>query len=521
MPLDLNCPKCKNAFPVTEARHPVGVQCPSCDTELTAEFRKRSTPVPGESPYELIVKLGKPASAAAPPTEAKKLRLDDDDDGGKRGGSGKGLVIVCALGALLFALTGLGTAGYFMFNADGLDTSSSYTNNTNYNNRPNTGGNNNNPPKGGTPGIPNFPNGGQPDPFRPPAEPPKPRDEFNLVTIPGTIQVISPPAIDLSSPVTVALPGKAEAVAVGGNGRYIVMHIPSKQQLVVFDASKGAIVTTQSIPDNGALLLAGGRTRLITASPGTKVFRSYTLPDLQHEFDFSYPLFHPPTALAMGSAVNSPLLLSDPFGEIVLMEFTDNVAKMVEGSQSRLNPSSFPITHLRATPDGKKYFMARGVEQADQTTFLSVVGKKWKLANSDMAAAYPSGDNQNVFGCGQITDLNGKIPGNKVGGPGSAVWYVPAVAGKHIIRLSEAKTAGKPSVSLAVFSSPSSMDKDKNATQPGVLAETEGLVKWGFGNTPPNTLPLDRHLFLIPDAKLLAILPATKDKLVLRKVDPR
>ena len=50
MPLDANCPQCKNVFPITEARSAVGVQCPGCDAELTAEFRKRPTTEPGQHP---------------------------------------------------------------------------------------------------------------------------------------------------------------------------------------------------------------------------------------------------------------------------------------------------------------------------------------------------------------------------------------------------------------------------------------------------------------------------------------
>jgi hypothetical protein len=45
----------------------------------------------------------------------------------------------------------------------------------------------------------------------------------------------------------------------------------------------------------------------------------------------------------------------------------------------------------------------------------------------------------------------------------------------------------------------------------------EGLIDWFHGVA----MPLDRHLFLIPDAKLLVVLPESKDKLVLRKVDVR
>ena len=43
------------------------------------------------------------------------------------------------------------------------------------------------------------------------------------------------------------------------------------------------------------------------------------------------------------------------------------------------------------------------------------------------------------------------------------------------------------------------------------------LVDWFL----QRTVPLNEHLFLIPDAKLLVVLTADKTKLVLRKVDIR
>ena len=49
----------------------------------------------------------------------------------------------------------------------------------------------------------------------------------------------------------------------------------------------------------------------------------------------------------------------------------------------------------------------------------------------------------------------------------------------------------------------------------GELPELDGLVDWRSGVPPP----LDRHLFYVPQAKLLAVLPASRDRLVLRRVE--
>lgn len=123
MPLDATCPKCKQVFPVTEARHPVGVECTGCATDLTIEYRKRPSPIdPGTHPYELLVKAGKPvAMGQDAATAPKKKRHEDDEDETKGTGGSMTIVVIAGLGALFLALGGLGTTGYFLFT--NLDTS--------------------------------------------------------------------------------------------------------------------------------------------------------------------------------------------------------------------------------------------------------------------------------------------------------------------------------------------------------------------------------------------------------------
>ncbi|MBA4065535.1 MAG: hypothetical protein C0501_17830 [Isosphaera sp.] len=114
MPLDLDCPKCRHVFPVAEARHPVGVECPGCAAELTAEFRRLPLPTPGQPHYELLVSVGRPPGSAPPPPAARPLKLDDDEGGRRKGGS-MAVVVFAGLGALAVTLAGLGAVGYFLF----------------------------------------------------------------------------------------------------------------------------------------------------------------------------------------------------------------------------------------------------------------------------------------------------------------------------------------------------------------------------------------------------------------------
>ena len=139
-----------------------------------------------------------------------------------------------------------------------------------------------------TPPVP-----GKFEPFEPPVEK-KPDDTFDLKPVTGTHQPITPPPIDLTRPVTVKLPGPAETVTVGGNGRYIVFHIPSTQQLAVFDASKGATRRDGESAGTGRLFLAGGQNRVVTCDQDSRILRSYTLPELEEGVRLHLPAVPPP-----------------------------------------------------------------------------------------------------------------------------------------------------------------------------------------------------------------------------------
>lgn len=521
MPQDATCPTCTHPFPVTEARQAFTVACPKCDTDMTVEFRKpAAAPEAGQPPYDLLVRKGALPGAVAPPAAPKKKPSDDDDEPTRKGGSALIVLLSGGLG-LLFVVGGLGLTAWFLFayvdtTATVSNTNNSNTNNSNNNNsnnpnpnpnNPNPNKGNNNPPNKGN----NNPNlGPGPGPFVPPA-PPKPNDTFELRPVGGSPQAITPPPYDLSTPQEIALPGPAAAVSVGGNGRYIVMHIPSQNQLVCFDASKGQVFPGPEATGPGNHLLAAGQNRLAVLAPNN-ILRVYDLPGLQRRYDASGPpLSHHAASIAMGSATNGPLLACNPFGEVVLMDIGADVAVTVEGSKGNIGGDM--TTPVRASANGK-LFVRGGFGNGSKSVLATEWARKWKATNSEVCNSYPSPDGRYAFGYGMIVRDSGQIVGSRAGGPGNGVWYVPAVSGAHFLRLSETKDAGKQAVSISVHGNHLNPQTEKAVTL-GVLPETDGLVNWFFGNS----VPLDQHLFLIPEAKMLVVLSAKKDTLTMRKVD--
>src|SRR5579885_1455236 len=122
MPIDLRCPGCQSAFPVTEAGRPTAVECPYCEHEFTA------------TPEQLGV-TARPAPATAAKADAARKpprwrRRDDEDDeadeadGHETRGRASGaltMLVVAAVG-LLVVFGGIGGASYLLLTMDDKET---------------------------------------------------------------------------------------------------------------------------------------------------------------------------------------------------------------------------------------------------------------------------------------------------------------------------------------------------------------------------------------------------------------
>jgi hypothetical protein len=512
MPLDLNCPKCEFVFAVTEARHPVGVQCPGCEAELTAEFRRVPVPEPGEHPYELVVSVGSPAGSVAPAAGKKPLPLDDDGD--RRGGGSMVMVVMVAMTALVIMLGGLGVTGYYLFtHMDPPETSSSssgggFTSGGG-------GKTKGNVPKGGgnpTPG-PGWP-GGNPGGGNtvPPPKKKATRFELNPVNAPlPPIPQTNIPAVGQ----TVVLPGVVGTASVGGGGRYIVMHFPQQNRLTVFDTSTGELVKSTPV-DPGDAQVAAGANRVLVYAGGK--FHAYSLPDLNKIFEDKSPMFFPLHGIAMGSRANGPLLMVDPFGEVVLADVSGSGVTEIDATRGK------PGIHAnmpKASADGKMFTSTGGFGSDGKTVILTEWGGQWKTVSAEVhGGGYPSPDGRYVFGNDAVADgrTGFAILSKKPAAGGTRSWYVPATSGSYYVKLTEVKKGNAPGQQALAVSIHTNPRAEKVVLQNlGETAEAQGLVDW-FGG---NSVPLDRHVFLIPEAKLLATLTSSKDKLVLRKVEIR
>jgi hypothetical protein len=423
------------------------------------------------------------------------------------------MVVIVGLTALVLTLSGLGVTGYFLFtnlDTDSPSTSARGTATPNNNRKP--GGNT--PPnwnvgnQGGNKGpggnLPNFPGGktgGNPI-IPPPPPPPPPTEVFDLRPVVATPPAITAPQIGAAG-VTIDLGGKVGAVAVGGGGRYLVMHVHDRGQLKLFDVSKGEVTATVQVDTGMDIKVAAGVSRAFLYAPAAGVFRVYSLPDLQKVFDAGAPM-RGAGVIAMGSRTDGPILMASG-NEVVLADVSGPVRE-VEGSRKRLDSVTF--RHVRAAPDGTAFALSASAQPNADTKLLTVLNRKWNVLDLGRGVPFPGPDG-NFYGAGVAVDRSAQPTTTAAAG----VWLVPAVGGETAYLSVTAKASpvskGKRGLSVTV------RDGTNTSREMVGFAEFDGFVLGA--NLRPN-LMLDEHFFMVPEAGLLTTLTYDRTKLVLRNL---
>jgi hypothetical protein len=92
---------------------------------------------------------------------------------------------------------------------------------------------------------------------------------------------------------------------------------------------------------------------------------------------------------------------------------------------------------------------------------------------------------------------------------GAPAPLVPATHGPHFLKLAWTRIDAKPFVDVSVHT-------DRELVKPvaklGHVPELDGFLPLS------GVRDLDRSVFFVPDAKVLAVIPPTKDKIVLRRL---
>jgi hypothetical protein len=314
------------------------------------------------------------------------------------------------------------------------------------------------------------------------------------------------------------LPGPLGDVCVGGGGRFLILHLPRDRMLAVFDANEARVV--KYLPAEYDAKIAAGLDKLLVGLPATDMLQRWSLSTFEKEATGPSPVPGTVKQFVMGSASRGPLFLGvggQPMqgGGLVAVDpltFKDVGFKTEDDRGPRLGFDQYP-SELRVSADGRLITAWTPALSPSGRTTLLRQGDTWKghHEHGSFGDLLPSPDGRLVLASGWMFTAEGKVVREGPRRPAPWVRYVPALHGPFFVSLNQTKQGDQHSLSVGIHVG---SDERPLVTLPNLDA-FQGLVDWRVGGG----LPFDRHVFLIPDARLLVVIPRAKDKLLLCRFD--
>jgi Trypsin-like peptidase domain len=327
------------------------------------------------------------------------------------------------------------------------------------------------------------------------------------------------PGIEVGAPkltgdrMSVPLPATVEDACPGGGGRYLILHLARLNKLAVFDVTQARIAGYIPLADSN-VRFAAGRTKLVVVLPDRNFIQRWDLTTLARELNVPLPTTEKVLHVAMGADSEGPVCLSASDGpvkgEMLFLDLkTLKELRLTAVGRRWVHPvAEAPV---RASSDGRVFGTFRG-DTSPQMMQTAVVNGDKVIFNGNgesVGHVFPGPDGSVVFsGRGRFTaELK---PIGKTGRDG--LYCLPAVRGPYYLGLKitdwrpGAKT--KATVTLHVGA-----DERSVATLTGIDLPDE-MNEWDrerFAN--------DRRIILIPEAKVVAVIPTSADHLVLHRLD--
>ena len=139
--------------------------------------------------------------------------------------------------------------------------------------------------------------------------PPSPRMAKGVtLAVPPHTPVLHKPAPLQGDSATVYFPSPVRSVCVGGDGRFLIAHLPTDQKIAVFDVNEARIVRYLPAPADN-LMIAAGIDKLVVVVPGPNTIERWSLTTFQKEASGVLPSTEPIVDLGMGSATAGPLVI--------------------------------------------------------------------------------------------------------------------------------------------------------------------------------------------------------------------
>jgi serine protease Do len=318
----------------------------------------------------------------------------------------------------------------------------------------------------------------------------------------------------------VKLDGEVADVAVGGGGRFLILHLPKLGKLAVFDSDKAKVVKLLPVKDNN-LKFTAGQDKLVVALPDSRTIQRWSLKSWEQELSVPYPMKGEIMALSMGSATNGPIHVYSKEGFGIPASFQLGLDKLDRrevnmlrtGHHHFLHPAA--VLHLRSSFDGKATGLWISTMTPSGMTWIhweGTVGRS-TYSHSSNGHVIPGRGGKALFtGMGAFSSI-GMINANKLqAGADPNGRYVPAHHGDYYLYLGAAP-------SFANKNPGRTFEVHKSGLEKPVL-RLSGIEVPSTNETSIKTdFTLDKRFHLVPEAQLLVVIPPSNDQLLLYRVN--
>ncbi len=365
----------------------------------------------------------------------------------------------------------------------------------------------------------------------------------------GTVRLlrlsdVSPQHRERTEPLVRQLETRLTDLVVGGGGRYLFLNLKDAGQIAIFDVNAADFV--KRVPAaSDEVLIAAGAEKLVLLYPKERLFQRWDLKTMTLEVKGEkQPIEGRIHNIAMGSDSDGPILAfwsTPPRNNSGSLEparcsFIDPVTFRVlkiepprgshpmggtwtsEGSFRMYTQLGSDRIHLRASPGGALFGSWCVSHGPSGVQTIAIEGPSIRLGYQHESAGHvvPGADGRTIFtGAGHRRNADGKPLDPVNPAAPSTECLIPSTDPNCFLAVSGASFVGGPltgQVSAAI----------RLTSSGAVLATARGLDEMvgavrslGSGGDP---VTIDKRFHFIPAANLLITVPASNDRLVLRRL---
>ena len=329
-----------------------------------------------------------------------------------------------------------------------------------------------------------------------------------VVAVSGENGIKPPPLQDEKT--TRKLPSSIGNVAVGGGGRYLVLHLPKMHKLAVFDVNTAEIAGQIPIEEDSALF-AANQEDVVILLPTAGAIERWSLKTLERDVSVPLPVKGILKSVAMGSASKGPLLVHSVAGTMAFDKASytliDTETLKALSNEVTLQPNQAALfrdfVHIRASANGKVFglWCTNHVPNGVGSVIISDADSKAYYAHHAAGHVLPGPDGKTLFTC--LGKSRPQVDFQERFEITSAM--VPACHGDSYLVLPPANKPGAVTIQVPGKNEPVATLNNIDLTAP-----KEDAIKHDF--------TFDKRVHLIPDARLLIVIPNTDDRLLLYRL---